>query len=352
MSRFALAAVLALGLSACSDDPDEVTPDSGTKVDAGTDSGTDSGTDAGVDAGPGDDAGVDAGPGDDAGVDAGPGDDAGVDAGPGDAGTDAGPGSSGGSGKLPSMTTGGTVRTDAGTLPYSVAKVGATEVKIIEPRAGTASQPMRLAIYLHGDGAATYNGSNPRSLFDIGGWTYGHNTLYVSARAPNGCAWWIPPEPVSTDCTNNPPREVRDLEGRNAEQLANLIEALRRGWNIQDGPILFGGSSGGSIELTASFLPRYGDRYPGIYALSCGGEKPWSGTLEWDATDPTLRAGTRFYFTYGDKDFLYNDIQEAKAYFGGYAFPVNDKVIANAEHCAFAQVGRVAEVWEEATSQP
>ncbi|MFB1479955.1 hypothetical protein [Corallococcus sp. RDP092CA] len=326
MSRFVLAAVLALGLSACSDDPDEVTPDSGTPT---TDAGHDAGTD--VDAGTGADAGTDVDAGTDAGTD-----------------VDAGTGSSHGSGKLACSKT-GTVSTDAGTLTYCVAQVGATEVKYIEPKQGITPAPMRLAIYLHGDGAATYNGSNPRSLFTHGGWTYGHNTLYVTALAPNKCAWWTVPE--RTDCSTDAPIEARDLEGRNAAELASLIEALRKGWDIQDGPILFGGSSGGSIELTASFLPRYGDRYPGIYALSCGGEKPWTGSMDWDASNAALRGGTQFWFTYGDLDFLYPDIQDAKAYFGGLGFPVNDKVIAGAEHCAFDQVGRVTEVWSEATGQ-
>ncbi|WP_255442030.1 hypothetical protein [Corallococcus sp. Z5C101001] len=343
MSRFVLAAVLALGLSACSDDPDESTPDSGIRADAGSDAGVDAGpdvdagTDAGVDAGI--DAGVDGGT--DAGVDAGT--DAGVDA-----GTDAGTGSSHGSGKLPCSRT-ATVSTDAGTLTYCVAQVGATEVKLIEPKAGIAPGPMRLAIYLHGDGALTYTGSNPRSLFTHGGWTYGHNTLYVTALAPNKCAWWTVPE--RTDCTTEAPVEARDLEGKNAAELVGLIEALRRGWDIQDGPILFGGSSGGSIELTASFLPRYGDRYPGIYALSCGGEKPWTGSMDWDAANASLRGGTKFYFTYGDQDFLLQDIQAAEAYFGGLQFPVDDKVIPGAAHCAFDQVGRVSEVWNAATAQ-
>ncbi|MFP2898614.1 hypothetical protein [Corallococcus sp. 4LFB] len=328
MSRILLAAALALGLSACSDDPDEVTPDSGTPTaDAGRDAGTDA--DAGTDVDAGTDAGMDAGT------------DAGTDV---DAGT-----SSHGSGKLACSKT-GTVSTDAGTLTYCVAQVGATEVKLIEPKQGIAPGPMRLAIYLHGDGAAVYTGSNPRSLYTHGGWTYGHNTLYVTALAPNKCAWWVKPEYTSCPKEGVPLTE-RDLEGKNAAELVSLIEALRKGWDIQDGPILFGGSSGGSIQLTASFLPRYGDRFPGVYALSCGGEKPWSGNMDWDASNAALRAGTKFYFTYGDQDYLLQDIQAAEQYLTGLQFPVNDKVIAGAQHCAFDQVGRVTEVWNEATAQ-
>ena len=322
MSRFVLAAVLALGLSACSDDPDEVIPDSGTNpiADAGTDAGTN--TDAGTDVDAGTDAGTD---------------------------VDAGTGSSHGSGKLACSKT-GTVSTDAGTLTYCVAQVGATEVKYIEPKQGIAPEPMRLAIYLHGDGANAYNGSNPRSLYTHGGWTYGHNTLYVTALAPNKCAWWTVPE--RTDCSTEAPIEARDLEGKNAAELVSLIEALRKGWDIQDGPILFGGSSGGSIQLTASFLPRYGDRYPGIYALSCGGEQPWTGKMDWDATQASLRGPTKFYFTYGDLDPLLPDIRTAEDFLKGLQFPVNDKVIAGAAHCAFDQVSRVAEVWNQATTTP
>ncbi|RKH39849.1 alpha/beta hydrolase [Corallococcus sicarius] len=314
MSRFVRAAIVALGLSACSDDPDEVTPDSGTFVDAGTNA--DAGADAGTDV---------------------------------DAGVDAGAGSSQGSGKLGCTST-GSVKTDAGTLSYCVAKVGDTEMKIIEPQGGIAPGPMKLAIYLHGDGALTYTGSNPRALLDIGGWTYGHNTLYVAALAPNKCAWWT--DPARTDCKGDAPVEARDLEGKNAAALVAVIEALRKGWDIQDGPILFGGSSGGSIQLTASFLPRYGDRYPGIYALSCGGEQPWTGKMDWDATQASLRGPTKFFFTYGDLDPLLPDIRTAEDFLKGLQFPVDDNVIAGAAHCAFDQVGRVAEVWNQATTAP
>ncbi|RYZ47065.1 MAG: hypothetical protein EOO72_00450 [Myxococcaceae bacterium] len=322
MPRLVLAAVLALGLSACSGDPDEPTPDAGSTADSGT--ATDAGTDAGVDAGT--DAGTQV-----------------------DAGTDAGSGSSRGSGKLPCITT-GTTQTDAGTLSFCEAQVGAARVKIIEPRAGIAAAPMKLAIYLHGDGASAYNGGNPRALFTHGGWTYGHNTLYVAALAPNKCAWWTTPE--RTDCSTEATDADRDLEGKNAAALAEIIETVRRSWDILNGPIYFGGSSGGSIQLTASFLPRYGDRYPGVYALSCGGEKPWSGSMDWDASQASLRGSTKFYFTYGDQDYLIDDIRAAESYFTGLQFPVNDKVIAGAVHCAFDQIGRVSEVWNEATPTP
>ncbi|WP_158619453.1 hypothetical protein [Corallococcus sp. AB011P] len=43
--------------------------------------------------------------------------------------------------------------------------------------------------------------------------------------------------------------------------------------------------------------------------------------------------------------------EKAEAYLGGLGVPVNDKVIPGAQHCAFDQVGRVTEVWNEATAQ-
>ncbi|NOJ95402.1 hypothetical protein HMI51_20980 [Corallococcus coralloides] len=43
--------------------------------------------------------------------------------------------------------------------------------------------------------------------------------------------------------------------------------------------------------------------------------------------------------------------EEAEQYLGGLGFPVNDKVIPGAQHCAFDQVGRVTEAWNEATAQ-
>ncbi|WP_426734688.1 hypothetical protein [Myxococcus faecalis] len=313
MLRLLVSALLALSLSACSDDPDPTpTPDAGS--DAGTPDGSDSGTDAGTDAGSGD-GGPTPQP-------------------------DAGPGTSGGSGKLPCERT-GSVTSNSQTYPYCVTQVAGAELKIIEPRVGIVPAPMRLAVYLHGDGARAHTGDTAPRL--QAPWAYDNDTLYVSVLAPNKCAWWT--KPSVTNCAVEGTEADRDLAGDNAATLVEVLDALRKGWNIINEPILFGGSSGGSVFLTASFLPRYGDRYRGVYALGCGGEAPWGGKLDWDSTRPELRGSTRLIYAYGDKDEYLTDIQASLTAFRGYAFPLEEKVVAGATHCAFDHIGGVKDIW-------
>jgi hypothetical protein len=303
---------------------------------------------------PGD--GADAGAGADAGpeVDAGPVDAGSPDAGWPDAGSpaDAGPTSSHGHGGVPCAST-GTVTQNGTRYTYCLANIGSAQVKIVEPAAG-APAPLRLALYLHGDGAGPYNSGLALRL--VAPWTTTHNVLYAAVRAPNQCAWWLKPSYTTCDNTTPVPDDAKDTGGENATALTAVIDALRAGWDVADVPVLFGGSSGGSIFLTSSFLPLHGDRWPGAYALSCGGDVPW-GAPAWDASNAALRGPTKLFFTYGDKDFLAPDIARGVAYYQGLGVPVDVKVVpetgaAGSTHCgnvngtySYDQIGRVAEVW-------
>ena len=66
-------------------------------------------------------------------------------------GPDAGPASSHGQGGLACAST-GVVSSGGANYSYCVATVAGVEMKIVEPEPGTG--PLRLAVYLHGDGAA------------------------------------------------------------------------------------------------------------------------------------------------------------------------------------------------------
>ncbi|MFL5344513.1 MAG: alpha/beta hydrolase [Hyalangium sp.] len=251
--------------------------------------------------------------------------------------------SSHGSGKLPCEST-GTVPHGSTSYTYCVVTIAGSQLKIIEPQ-DTSSGPLKLAIYLHGDGARAHDGDTAPRL--QAPWTFTHRVLYVSARAPNRCAWWT--KPTLTTCLDDAPDEDRDLEGKNAEVFVQIIAALRGGWDILDEPILFGGSSGGSVFLTASFLPKYGNQYHGVYALSCGGEPPWAGHLDWDSANATLRGPSKLFYTYGDQDPLLTDIQDSISFFGAHSFPLEERIVPNSLHCAFDHLGRVTEVWGLAT---
>lgn len=268
-------------------------------------------------------------------------------------GPDAGKGSSQGQGGIACSST-GVVSQSGADYSYCVAKAGSVEMKIVEPQSGGAG-PLHLAVYLHGDGAGPY-GSH-LDLRKLAPWTTTHNVLLVAALAPNACAWWLAPSYTTCDATTPVPDSAIDTGGENAAALKAAIEALRAGWDIADSPVLFGGSSGGSIFLSASFLPLFGDRFPGAWALSCGGDAPWAGGLSWDGKDPSQVGANKLFFTYGDKDFVVPDVLQSIGFYQGASIPTDVKVIPEAvasgsSHCgnvggsySYDQIGRVAEVW-------
>ena len=263
-------------------------------------------------------------------------------------------GSSHGQGGLTCSSTG--VVSEGGTeYTYCVAKAGSVEMKIVEPTAA-GSGPLHLAIYLHGDGAGPY--ASDFDLRRLAPWTTAHNVLLVSALAPNACAWWLEPSYTTCDASTPVPEDAIDTGGENADALKAAIDALRAGWDIADSPVLFGGSSGGSIFLSASFLPLHGDRFPGAWALSCGGDVPWAGSLGWDGMDAALVGANKLFFTYGDKDFVVPDVLDGIDFYKGLNFETDVMVVpetvanGGTSHCgnvggsySYDQIGRVSEVW-------
>jgi hypothetical protein len=224
-----------------------------------------------------------------------------------------------------------------GGRSYCLGNEGGSEFKLLEPT--PASGSLRLALYLHGDGAAAHN--NDGAMKALLGWADAHHALFVSVLSPNRCAWWQAAS--QTDCSASA-TPVADTNGVNAEALRAVIDKVRAGFDVSFGPAFYYGSSGGSIFLTKSFLRRFGDKYPGVFALNCGGEKP-SLALSWNTSDAALRGPTKLYFTYGDQDFLKPDIEKAIPYWTAQGFPADTKVIAGAQHCAFDGHGRAGEVW-------
>lgn len=273
--------------------------------------------------------------------------------GPPDAG--AGPSSSRGTGGIPCTAT-GSVSVDGTSYPFCLASVGDVQLKLVVPADTTG--PLRLALYLHGDGAGPHDSG--LALRKHAPFTTAHRTLYASVRAPNRCAWWLKPSYTTCGGTTPVPEAAKDVEGENAAALVQVIEALRAAFDVLDAPILFGGSSGGAIFLSSSFVPSYGARFPGVHAWSCGGDAPWSGRLDWDARDPATRTATKFFFTYGDKDFLVPDITRAIGFYRDAGLALDTQVVAEdaapaSSHCgnvdgtySYDQLGRVAEVWADA----
>jgi hypothetical protein len=239
--------------------------------------------------------------------------------------------STGGSGGLSC-----TRRDTVGGRAVCVATIGSIEVKVVEP-ASKSTGPLRLGLYLHGDGAAAHkSGSVFKSMTS---WIDGQNGLAVSALAPNGCAWWQAP---THDCASS--QVDADVAGANAAALVVVVEALRKAYDIRNDGVRYYGASGGSIFLTDEWLPLQAGTYPGVFALMCGGNAT-TRPFAWDTTSAALRGASPLWFTYGDQDFLLSDEKAAVAAFHDKAFAVTERVVPNAGHCAFDAHGEAVAIW-------
>ncbi|MDP3278934.1 MAG: hypothetical protein Q8Q09_27325 [Deltaproteobacteria bacterium] len=232
------------------------------------------------------------------------------------------------------------------TYRICVATIEGIELKLIAPNADADPAPWWLALYLHGDGARAHdNNTAPRLQAP---WTSTHRALYVSARAPNRCAWWLRPGYTACDGTVAP-GDI-DTTGENARAFATVISTLRARYNVRTDATLFAGSSGGSFFLTASFLPMFGATLRGAFALGCGAHAPWSNSLAWNGRDAALRGPTSLYFTYGDQDEFLADIRGGIGFYRTEGFLIDERVLAGLGHCAFDHIGRAVEVWQQYSS--
>lgn len=221
-----------------------------------------------------------------------------------------------------------------------VAKVGSIEIKVVDPRPG-AKGPLRLGLYLHGDGAGAHkSGSVLKAMIP---WADAQHGLGVSALAPNGCAWWQTP---AHDCSAASSATDPDVDGQNAAALVEAIDAVTKAYDVRTDGIRYYGSSGGSIFLTDEWIPLRGGAYPGVFAIMCGGDAS-SRTYGWDAANASLRAKNPLWFTYGDQDFLLTDIEAAVAAFKGKGFALTEKVLPGKGHCEFDAHAEAIGIWTQ-----
>lgn len=241
----------------------------------------------------------------------------------------------------------GDLDVEAGAAPrqYCLAREGGVEFRFAMPIA--PSGPLTIGLYVHGDGAGAYRSNS--AIETLLPWADAHDAIMVAARAPNGCAWWLRPDYACPSDPTTPVNEAtdRDLAHANADALDAVLKKIRASYDITNGPLFYYGSSGGSVFLTSSFIPKYGDVYPGAFAINCGGEVPAPGSIGWDFTDASKRGPSKLWFTYGDQDFLLADEQAAVAYYQGQGFSVYEQVLPGKGHCEFDGHGRALEVWKE-----
>ena len=230
-----------------------------------------------------------------------------------------------------------TSRADVSGRSICTAKVGSVELKILEPKVGSA--PLRLGVYLHGDGAGAHKSG---SVFKpMVAWADAQHGLGVSFLAPNGCAWWQSP---AHDCASQ--QIDPDLAGANAAALAIAIEAIMKAFDLRSDGVRYYGASGGSIFLTDEWIPLHGGTYPGVFAIMCGGDAS-ARAYGWDTADGALRSKSALWFTYGDRDFLLTDERASVAAFKAKGFAVTEKVLPNAGHCEFDAHGEAVGIWSQ-----
>lgn len=216
-----------------------------------------------------------------------------------------------------------------------VTKVGSVELKIVTAASG--SGPMRLGLYLHGDGAGAHKSNS--ALTAMLTWADTLHGIAISALAPNTCAWW---QTAAHDCAVTQPDP--DVTGENVGPLAAALEAVMKAYDVRTDGFRYYGSSGGSIFLTDAWLPLQGAKYPGVFALMCGGEAS-PRTYAWDPGVAALRAKNPLWFTYGDADYLRPDIEKAITAFKAKSFTVTEKIVPGAGHCEFNGHGEAVGIW-------
>ena len=113
-------------------------------------------------------------------------------------------------------------------------------------------------------------------------------------------------------------------------------------------PTLFWGRSGGSWFMTTWLIPSYGDRLPGLYVPSCGGDVSIPSAWAWDpARAPEARDATFIFFNYGDQDFLAPYIAQAITEYESKGFHTASKVHNGAEHCVHDIDEPTIEFWSQ-----
>jgi hypothetical protein len=263
--------------------------------------------------------------------------DAGGDSAPPDAGnpTDAGQSSSKGTGGFACSQTGDL----GGGRGYCQTTIQGVEVRLADAAPGE-NGPVSLGIYVHGDGAAAYKSNG--AIKALLSWADLRHVRLLAVLAPNGCAWWQKP---THDCASAV--EEPDTLGENTVAFEAVLAQARARYDINFDPTFYYGSSGGTIFLAGAFLPKYGDVYPGAFAMNCGGTQQKKSDFTWNPDDAAARGSTKLWFTYGDQDFLKDDEHTSAVFYTGLGFPVDEKILPGAVHCAFDSHARAKEVWSE-----
>lgn len=236
--------------------------------------------------------------------------------------------------------TGGSGGLKPGT--YNISVAGLISIVIVG-KGYNPKQPTLLSFFLHGD-AGNYDQNRSASdlvhkLVDEKGW------IYVAPLSPG----LLPENPLFSSWASAPTQK--------ADLLAAVFDEMFTKYNVCRSVMLGSGVSGGSAFYDDGFFPMKGDRYPSFMILTCG-----SNVNEFAHQDvdekiklfsqlPEMRARTRFQYSYGDQDFLYDNIQSAIQLYGKAGFSVIKDELAGVDHCDFDVYARVRDFWRTASNE-
>jgi hypothetical protein len=179
-----------------------------------------------------------------------------------------------------------------------------------------------LAVYLHQDEADDWysNWAFP----PIAEWTTPRDIMIVAPLAPS----------LYEDGTHGY-GAAGDVD--TVSQVGPVLLKFLKAYKASPERTYYWGRSGGSWFMTSWFIPQFGQKMPGIFVPSCGGDV--SNFMAW-AWSPEQRSEARdrtsILFNYGAKDFLAMPIEQGMAEYREKGFHVESLVDPEAEHCQHA----------------
>ena len=237
--------------------------------------------------------------------------------------------------------TGGTGGLAPGTYDMTVAGLKAMVI------VGTNYQPQNptyLAFYLHGDEGGYNFHQNPfnqiNKLVNQKGW------IYVAPQSPP----LIPGQTTHSSWASAPTPK--------ADMLAAVLDEMFAKYNVCRDVILGSSASGGSAFYDDNFFPMKGDMYPAHMILACGSNvnAPFDHhdideKLAIFGQSSEIMARSRFQYSYGSEDFLFDNIQEGMALYTGAGLTVIKDELPGEGHCGSFVDPRIRDFWDSVSNE-
>lgn len=193
-------------------------------------------------------------------------------------------------------------------------------------------KPSGLAIYMHGDTAADWY--KPFVVTPFVEWAKKKNVLLVLTRSTTRYDGDAESE-YSYGAAQ--PEDARKLE----KALTKIIAAYK----TPSDNLLYFGTSGGPWFMSYAWIPMMAGKFPGLFALSCGGSQAWQ-KFAWDNKDTKLTSKIKIFYNFGDQDFLAANQENSLKHFNAAGIVTTKKVYPGAKHCAHDVYNATVAFWE------